>query len=332
MKRFAVLLLSLFLLSACGQIAPEPETEAPTEIITTAEAETTIEATFAPISGQRNMVKWRTLDVNSDEGREATQWLANQWKKTMRGSQSDQSMGKDKKIVTEDGNLVLRENAAGKKTVLLEKTYLGEATTPEEASLHEEAWKYPSIIQALDDRYFVYCWSYWEGSGQPGVYDTKNLRAIPIEYDAEYMDGDWVAKSQMIFADALYLSEGSYDPHCGPLRLMRVDLNALPALQDGEGLPAVNVLEDIPGVEDVQDMNSRFVTRDERWFLLNDMAGVRVYDLRHKKLALRLPASVFGPGVERMDCSSVLVPRDNRVYWTDYNGAVGSYLAEITLP
>ena len=216
MKRIALLVLALgLLLSACGQIAPEPTTAAtmqvpiPTEIITTTEAETTT-IPFVPASGESDGVQWRTLDVNSDEGREAAQWLAEQWEEYMRGSQPDLSMGKDKTIVAESGNLILRDKKTGKKTVLLERTYLGEATTPEEAWMDEVPWKYPCFIKAIDDRYFVYCWSYWEGSGQPGIYDTKNMRTIPIDYGAEYADGDWVAERRMIFADALYLSEGTY--------------------------------------------------------------------------------------------------------------------------
>jgi len=312
MKRIALLLLAWgLLLSACGRIASETET------------------TAAPYTGESDGVRWRILDVNSDEGREAVQWLSDEWEQQQKGWDTQFPMGEDKTLVTRSDGLVLRDNKTGRETTLLKKVYLGEEATPEEALMREEAWKYPRFIQALDERYFVYCWGYWEGSGEPGVYDTKNMRTIAIAYDAEYMDRNWFTGQQLIFADAIYLSEGSYGPYGGPLHLMRVDLTTLEGLREDEPLMAFDVLAEIPG-DDVTEMNSRFVTPDERYFILNDIDGVRVYDLLKNSL-VHLPVAGFGSGAERMAWGSDLVQRGNLVYWTDRHGGY-NYLAEITLP
>jgi len=67
MKRFAVLLLALLLLTACGRAVPEAITTATTQAPTTSEPETTTEEVTTipalPSSGESNGVQWRTLDL-----------------------------------------------------------------------------------------------------------------------------------------------------------------------------------------------------------------------------------------------------------------------------
>jgi hypothetical protein len=334
MKRVAMLLLALLLLSACGRIVPEPVTENPTEIETTTEEATTTVAPTVLDDDEGNEVTWRILDLNSDEGREAQKWLTERYEqhqKSLENPQTKFPMGKDKTIRTSFDTIVLRDNKTGKDTVLLEKQYLGEANTPEEAQLDEVPWRYPRLVQVLDERYFIYAWAYWEGGGNVGVYDTKNMRTIPIKC-GEIQHEDWFTGQQLIFADAFYLSEGTYGPWDGPLHLMRVDLKALENLKSGEPLMAADVLADIPGVEDVTDMNSRFVTEDEHYFVLNDSTCMRVYDLQKKKLALELPVSVSGFGEEESYWwPDQLVPRGNIVYWTDSSDGNAKCLVEISL-
>ena len=326
MKRTIPFLLALLLLlPACGQIAPEPETE--TEITTeeiTTEIETTTEAPFVPTGGESAEITWRTLDVNSAEGREAVQWLAEQREEYMKERPTEFPMGKDKTIRTSFDTIVLQDNKTGKETVLLEKEYLGDAATSEEALRDEVPWRYPRFVQALDERYFICDWAYWEGGGSVGVYDTKSMRMISIKY-GELQHADWYTGKQLIFADAFYLFEGTYGPWEGPLHLLRVDLKALNTLKPGEPLMAMDVLASIPGKKDANVTGYRIVTQDERYFIMADMDGLRVFDLQQKKLALELPASLFGPDAEIWSCE--IVPRDNRVYWVN-----DDYLAEITLP
>ena len=317
MKRFVLILLALLLLlAACGRTKPEPTTEPTTG------------APFVPAEGESGEISWRTVDVNAAGGREINAWLAQQWEEYMQKEYPTRFQMGNKTLIARNDTLTLRDNKTVKDTVLLEKEYLGEETDPE--MQREEAWKYPRLIHVLDDRYFVYCWGYWEGSGQPGIYDTKNMRTIPIEYG----DGDWYTGEQLIFADTLYLSEGTYGPYYGPLRLMRVNLKDLDTLGAGEPLMAVDVLADIPGVEDVTDMNTRLVTPDERYFVLSDYDGVRVYDLQQKKLALELPVSISGFGEEESYWwPRSIVLRGGKAYWTnDQTGAAVKTLVEITLP
>jgi len=336
MKRVALFLLAcLLLFSACGQVKPEPTTET-----TTASTEETTTEAFVLDNGESGEITWRTLDLNSAEGREAQKWLAERWEERMSEAKSEFPMGEGKTVVVRRGNsgdtLILR-NKTGKETVLLEKTYIGEATTPEEALIDEVAWKKPVFAQVLDDRYFVYYWVGWEWAGETGIYDTQNMRTIMIEWDEKYnrYDGDWRFRfsGPQIIGDALYLSDASHGPYGGDIHLMRVDLKALNTAQDGEPLMAVDVLADIPGVQDVTDMNTRFVTKDERYFVLNDIAGLRVYDLQQKKLALQLPVSLSGFGEDESYWRpDQVILRGNKAYWTNGGDGTGKYLAEITLP
>jgi len=343
MKRVIPFLLALLLLSTCGQAVPEPTAEVPTEIESTTESITTTEeteASFVSANGESSGVTWRMLDVGSGEGKELQKWLEEQWEKSTQPKEAPTEfpMGKDKTIITRFDRVILRENKTRKDTVLLEKQYLGEEATPEEALLREEAWRYPRLIQALDERYFIYDWAYWEGGGYPGVYDTQTMRTIPIEYGDKLRHGDWYTSKELIFADVLYLLEGTYSPWEGPLRLMRANLKALDALNDGDALMAADVLKDIPGVEDAFIANYRFVTEDERYFIMNDFNGLRVYDLKKKQVALQLSASVFGPGAEEaFQGRDHLTLDGDKLYWTDrpYRtdlAGYSKYLAEITLP
>ena len=318
MKRMLPFLLALLLLSACGQIAPEPETETETTVIIT-EPETTT------TSDESAEITWRTIDIASADGREIKEWLAEQYEECMADSPTEFSMGKDKTIAYRGEyyrDIVLRDNKTGKETVLLEHAYYGEETTPEAALNDEVFWKSPRFVQALDECYFVYYWGYWEGRGEIGVFDTKNMREFPIEWDEKYRNEGYDFNGPQFCGDGLYLTDDEYGPYSGVLHLMRVDLKALDKLP----LMAVDMLKGIAG-EDVEEVASRIVTQDERYFILTDNNGLRIYDLQKKKLALGLDQSIFGPGR-----ANVAVLRGDKIYWTDDNSGIGKYLAEITLP
>ena len=337
MKRMLPFLLALLLLlPACGQIAPEPETaiETTTEEESTIEIETATEAPFVPTGGESGEITWRTVDITSDEGREAVQWLAQRHEEIMRGTPDQFPMGKDKTIIAHNKDkIILRDNKTGKETVLLERTYIGDKTTPEEALLHEEAWKAPWFEQVLDDRYFVYCWVGWEWSGDVGVYDTKNMREIPVEWDKKYPPG-YSFNSPQIRGDTLYLFDATYGEYDGPLHLMRVDLKALDTLKPGEALMAEDIFAEI-GAKDAEMMFYRLLTEDGRYLVTSEYrSGLRVYDLRQKKLVLELPVSISGfDENESYWWPDQIVLRGSKLYWTnDWTGTAVKYLAEITLP
>lgn len=337
MKRIALLLAALLLLPACAGVEPEPVTEAITETITTTEEETTTEAPvipFEPTNGESNGVKWRTLDVDSAEGREAQEWLAEQYEQWQNGPEgpTEFPMGKDKTIVLYAKDKIVLRDKAGKETVLLEPIYFGNATTPEKALIDEVSWEAPYSMQALDERYFVYDLVGWEWSGETGIYDTKKMRTIPITWDEKYNHTGSLRNEfsyPQVCADGLYLMDSTYGEYDGPVHLMRVDLSAL---EKGEDLMAADVLESIPGVQDAKCAIYRLLTQDANYFIVLDITGLRVYDLHQKKLALELTPEIFGLSAAEVEwVFGELALRDNLLYWTDRGAGYGTYLAEITL-
>ena len=341
MKRIVITLLALLLvLSACGQAAPQPTTEITSEIQTENPATT---VPFEPTSGESNEISWRTVDVNSAEGREITQWLAEQYQERVKEIEEYPTqfpMGEDKTLICRNKEKIsLRDNKSGKETTLLELTYIGEETTPEAAALDEIAWKGPVLLDVIDERYFAYYWVGWEWAGETGVYDTKNMRSIPVKWDEKYNENKYSWRVRFfgwqVCEDALYLADGSHGEYSGMPHLMRVDLKALDSVKESEPLMATDVLEDIPGVEEVQLLGHYLLTDDERYYFLSDgRAGLYMFDLQQKELALRLPVSVSGFGEEESYWwPEYLVQRGGRVYWTnEWTGAAVKYLAEITLP
>ena len=341
MKRFVlILLVLLLLLAACGQAAPEqPTTEPITESTTTGIIEeTTTGAPFVPTEGEANEISWRTLDVNSSEGKEAVQWLAERHEEIMRGAPDQFPMGKDKTLVCRNKEKIfLRDNKTGKETALLEFTYIGEETNPE--LRREEEWKGPALLDVIDERYFAYCWIGWEWAGETGIYDTKNMREIPVKWDEKYSLNayDWRFRfvGWQVRGDALYLTDGSHGEYSGTPHLMRADLKALDSLKPGEPLMAVDVLADIPGVKDAELLMSYLLTEDTRYYFLSeDRAGLRMYDLQQKKLVLRLPVSISGIGEEESYWwPDQIIQRGGQVFWTnDWTGTAVKCLVEITLP
>lgn len=194
MKKLIVLLLAcLLLLAACGRTEPELEATAPTttEIEITTEVETTAEApttVFVSMSDEENGVSWRTLDLEDEANAETRKWLEEwraQWDfESRKRDGAEVTMSKDKTIVRrgtyQTGQLVLRNNASGKETVLLEDEYYGESDTPQQ---DEMRWQSPICLEAIDERFFVFYWAGWSWSCGTSVYDTKEMREIPIKND-----------------------------------------------------------------------------------------------------------------------------------------------------
>lgn len=126
MRRTACLLLCLGLccaLSGCGKPAPIEPTA--TTITTTKAPTTTEEITtvFVPLSGEKNGVSWRTVDLDDKENTATKKWLE-EWYVArgpgMREYKTEWPMGKEKTIVYKEGpyperQLALRNNATGKR-------------------------------------------------------------------------------------------------------------------------------------------------------------------------------------------------------------------------
>ena len=311
MKRVALLLLAaLALLSACGPV-PAAETTAETAIETETftEAETT--TAFIPQSGESNGVKWRMLDLEDEANAELKEELLRRESERV---QKEFQMG-DKKIAgTVDTKhpkyQLTMVDGNGEETLLLESTYLDEAATPEEASLNELSWKHPDFRQALDDRYFLFAWDGWEWICGYGIYDTKEMREIPIECYAEMFANDGILYSYNPGDDG-----GKY---IGSLHLLKYDWRSIVR---GEPLESTDLLAGFSGA-DVEGYFYFFLTKDARYYLAIEREELRVYDLAAKKLDI--------VSIPPLDSAYLFLEWNGKVYWIGYTGHY--YAIEITLP
>jgi len=323
MKRIVMLVLVLgLLLSACGRAEAEtvPETseeQSITEAPTT-EAETTTEAPFVHTSGESNGVKWRTLDLEDEANAEVKESFL--WWYMLHHKEGEYQLG-DKKIILEQSpyQLVMVENN-GKKTVLLPKTYHGSETDMEKVSPDDYSWHAATFIAALDDRYFLFCWgSYGDLCGY-SIYDTKELREIPLDIAQERWGAPGFYDKMLYFTD-----EGWYGSYDGTKHLWAYDWTAIVR---GEPIEAVDFLAAFSGPGATQ-ISECLVTSDAKYFLVPEEEGLRIYDLIAKKMTT-LPRSEFS--------SSEFYPQilhewNGKVYWNEFNfsSEIG-YALEITLP
>jgi len=327
MKHFTCLLLCLALccgLFACGAAEPEPttaepttlEAESTTEEITT-EAPTTEEATtvFVPLSGEENGVKWRTLDLDDEKNAQLKQWISNyaedlevSW---MRKNPKEFPMGTEKTLVLKSMNpypdqIVLRDNKSARETVLLENR-----------TDFEALWFY----KPLDERYFLYGWDGCVELNSIAIYDTKELKTIPIEEER--------VRPCMVADGMLYLTEeDSVDhPFSGKMRLLAYDLDAM--RRNGKPI-GIDLLADIP--HKVIALWSYKLTEDQHYYIVSGGNGLHIFDLPAKKLVLYLPQTSFGDTYPQFRMT--VLHDKNTLYWcSDWlNYELENLIIEITLP
>ena len=329
MKRVALLLLAaLALLSACGPV-PAAETTAETAIETETFTEPETTTAFIPQSGESNGVKWRMLDLEDEANAAVRKWLEG-WYQRGGYYESPESLrlSETKTVYRREdayhkGKVVLRDEATGKEMVLLEDKYIGESDDPYQDEVH---WIRPMPQKAIDDRYIVVVWGGWESQGGVSVYDTKELREIPLEA------APWVADYFRTYGNHIYLS--AYErviihsadgrTEYGPLSLQKAEITP----DMGDTLLAVELLADYPGAETEADiLFYSDLSPDERYFVANEGSGVLICDLKEKQPAWHIPfpASEYG--------YRDIVFRDERtIYchadWDEHN----RYIIEITLP
>jgi hypothetical protein len=315
-KALAVLCLAFaLLLASCGRaavITTAPET---TPAPTTTEATTTTKAPFLPVSGESNGVRWRTLDLKDEANAEVKAWLEKSNPEAVKNIK-EWPMGKDKTVIKKEekyheGKLILRDHSTGKETVLLEDTYIGFASdNPYQDDVH---WKRPVFLDALDDRYFLFIWGGWEWHCGYGIFDTKDLREISINYNDEMFVNHGI----------LYSYETSeFGGYIGPLHLWKYDWRAIVR---GESLKAVDVLADFSGPDAEWDY-FHLLTSDTRYFIAANEISLCIYDLAEKKLLAALPRSAFA-----VDYLGPFYSEWNgAVYWHEVFGC--QYALEITLP
>ena len=212
-KVFALILYAGLLCTfACGRTAPEPVTTVPStvEIETTHEEPTTEEPTtvFVPMSGESNGVMWRTLDLE-DEANAAlkVEFLS------LFNENVEFKMGTNTIILEKDYpkyQYVMAENN-GKRTVIL----------PRRGSI-DYGGTVATFITALDDRYFLFCWSSVDDLCGFGIYDTKELREIPLDIEQSRW-GFLKANSNLLF----FTDYGQYGAYNGTKHLWAYDWTVL---------------------------------------------------------------------------------------------------------
>jgi len=297
MKKYLAIILCAGLLcavvSACGRAEPESVTtvatttkiEETTEVEPTTEEPTTV---FVPLSGEENGVSWRTLDLEDEDNSATCKWLEEwhtQWGfESKKEDGAETPLGKDKTVVRkggyQTGQLILRNNVTGKETILLEDIYYGESDNPQQ---DEMLWKSPICLEAIDDRFFVFYWAGWSWACGTSIYDTKDMREIPIENDTGAM-GNYF----QTFGNHVYLSTpGDDGGYYGSLSLQR----AVVTSNMGETLVAVELLKDYPNTDniDVQFLGLCELSPDERYYIAHTEDGVLICDIKEKKPAWRIP-------------------------------------------
>ena len=225
-------------------------------------------------------------------------------------------MGQDKTVVRKGtyqaGQLVLRNNASGKETILLEDVYFGESDNPPQ---DEMLWKSPICLGALDDRYFVFYWAGWSWSCGISVYDTKEMKEIPIideELSLIRVQGDY-----LYFVDVV-----SEEDYYGQPHLWAYDWTAV---KHGKPVENTDLLAGFNGADTIFD--HVLLTDDLRYYLaierLEDFKNaVRIYDLTGKELLTTLAEPDFH--VDKLE------EWNGKVYWVKYDDP--DYALEITLP
>ena len=279
----SVLAVVLILLAGgCGtaqrfdMVAPittEATTVTTTETTTT-EAPTTAEAATAlPTIAPGVALRQRVLDMDDKANAELKRRLEeNSTKKRL----TECPMGNGKTVVDDHAGLFLRDDKTGKETLLLEAKW---------DDPYEEHNESPYVAHKLDDRYFLYIIQGWEWHAGAGIYDTKRMKAIPIEKPPEKIISMY-SFYRPTHSDMLYLTTSDYE--VSAFAVYGIDLSKLDkamALPIGE-----NLLKDVSEAqsEELQsDCHYAAFSSDGRYCaVLNSYAltnGVAaVFDL-HKK-------------------------------------------------
>jgi len=290
MKRLCLLAFALLLLlTACGRAAPTAETTVPmtTEIEITTEAETTIEeptTVFVPLSGESNGVTWRLLDLEDIENARQKELLKS-WKEEHHPAEAW-------KYITElslsETVTVYETPTASEASIAGDEIRIRDETTGKESVLLKHSEMYPALVAEIDARYFVFVWCYpVYGISDPIIFDTKEKREIPIEYDR--------AGDILLFVCAvnskLYFREVKEEEPMpdGKPHVLCADVADL---YKGRPLKAVNLLEDFS--DDVGELRWPVVSPNGRYLAActdREMENNKfvLFDLELRRLMLQLP-------------------------------------------
>jgi len=205
--------------------------------------------------------------------------------------------------------ILLRDEADGSETVLMEHNNPSYSTSSSRSPI-------PTL--ALDERYFVIDWHYYEGSAGCSVFDTQEKRDIPVKFPEGALSAHFLG-----FADGwLYFGHRAYSYEPGdPLHVTRVELGALIA---GNDLPA----EDALAYRGVGEFFSGLISPGAKYYAGIDSgdrdAFLYVFDLARGECALRIALP------EGYSFRAVHFMNDNLLYFYDANND-GNVL-EVMLP
>jgi len=305
MKRVALLLLIFMLLASCGQAAaPETTTvKTTTEAPTTTEPETPTEVPFVPTSGESNGVKWRTLNLMDGANAELKAWL----KDISYYEEKTEHKLSDTKTLVEhldgegESEIWLRDEVTKKEILLLDDDV--------------DEWESISVYAVLDERYFLYGRFRLEYTVGFGIYDTEELRDIPIDNTA-YMYVVYLRDNY------IYMTEWGAGAEYGitPF-LWAYDWTAL---KRGEPLNAQDLLAGFAGPE-AMEMDICRLFEGERYYIVTEEDKLRVYDLAQRKIIAMIPKPDL--------YAASLDERNGTVYYYQRDGSrISNYALEITLP
>ena len=307
---------------------PETAAETTTAITTTEEEtttqkETTTEAPFVPTSGESNGVRWRTLDLEDEVNAEVKAWLEGHMR---RERPREIPMGEGKTLLSKDKeSIVLRDDATGKETVLLELRYVGEKDDP---ANDDTGWGGPWLEEIIDERYFVVSWIGYECIRGVSIYDTQEMREIPVLNPIGVLLVD-----VGIHNGLLYMCDFNYGEGSGQMHIYAIPLDNL---EKAEALPCgENLLAGIPEADMSETYyNWQLISPDARYLAVDEIivaSAVRIFDLKAKSFVCRLPVALN-------DRYPDLVFRDEHTLycyergWDGENPIARGQVIEITLP
>jgi len=297
MKRIATLLLALcLLLPACGKAVPEQETTA------------TKASTQPPITE----LTWRVIPTDDAMKAGIAAWREEQSADRPLG---ELKLSQDKTVILERGwsrdgsfivssTILLRDEAGGSETVLMEHNNPNYSTSTSRS---------PVPVYALDERYIVISWDYYESAADCSVFDIQEKRDIPVEGTASHRF--------LAFAGGfLYFVYSPYDPeyYNDPLQIRRI---ALWALLEDNSLAASDAIIDA----ETGYAYPLLISPEGRYLATEKDGSLLVYELERGRQVLRIPPP---EGAYHFNWPHFM--DDHTLYFYDHtdDGAI----LEITLP
>jgi len=321
-----LLVLTLALLPACGPAVPEvvPTTAATTQAPTTTEPETTTEApTTTRITITGSGITYKVLDLEDRKNASIKAWLDGWFKE----------FNREKEYAPET---LLEESVVDQ---------LLEQIREDHEYLFSENSTYPRCT-ALDDRFVFIDWIDYKWLIQQEIYDKQEKKSISFSALPFRAVTPIAVVNDTVYMGNMNDDGPYYEHYCGELNLLTYNLKDL---RQGKPFKGKDLLADIPH-EPASGIWMYQLTEGERFFIVSDVYGLRVFDLKTKNLALQLSAMLIDipgnvswytlrPGDKNL--GGHFAWRNGKLYWfpIEWLGnpgnlcrPYGNNIIEITLP